>query len=164
MQGKVLDHIHAISTTKVLKSQWKAKSFRNVFRSCCVKTVVAQIALDSDSTTLSLLQKTLINEVAYQNFSGEVIVDMKADDRHLNKTIKDRVYNAMNANTRIRKGVPKVKPIKEPQDFDKLGKIPSLVHAQLQADNNITSMMSKAHISCQSNQNLQLGSGLENVV
>ena len=71
-------------------------------------------------------------------FGGEVIVDMKADNRHLHKTIKDRVYNAMNANTRIRKGVPKVKPIKEPQECYKLGKIPSLIRAQLQADNNMT--------------------------
>ena len=69
---------------------------------------------------------------------GEVIVDMKAGDRHLNKTIKDRVYNAMNANTRTRKGAPKVKPIKEPQDCYKLGRLPSLLRAQLQADNSIS--------------------------
>ena len=57
-----------------------------------------------------------------------------AEDRHLNKTIKDRVYNAMNANTRILKGHPKAKPIKEPQDCYKLGRLPSLLRAQLQGD------------------------------
>ena len=50
-------------------------------------------------------------------------MDMKADDRHLNKTIK---------------GIPKVKPIKEPQDCYKLGKIPSLLRAQLQSDNTMS--------------------------
>jgi hypothetical protein len=100
--------------------------------------IVAQIALDGDSTTLSLLQKTLLHEVAFRVFGGEVAVDMKADDRHLNKTIKDRVYNAMNANTVIRKGQPKAKPLKEPQDCYKLGKLPSLLRAQLQANNTIS--------------------------
>ena len=63
---------------------------------------------------------------------------MKADNRRLNKTIKDRVYNAMNANIRVRKGTPKCKPIKEPQDCYKLGKLPSLLRAQLQAQNNMS--------------------------
>ena len=70
--------------------------------------VIGQIALDGDSATLSILQNTLIKEIAYRVYGGEVIVDMKADDRHLNKTIKDRVYNAMNANIRVRKRDPKM--------------------------------------------------------
>ena len=95
---------------------------------------IAQIALDGDSTTFSLLQKTLLHKVAFRLYGSEVVVDMKADDPYLNKTIKDRVYNAMNANTRIRKGHPKAKPIKEPQDCYKLGRLPSLLRAQLQGD------------------------------
>ena len=67
-----------------------------------------------------------------------MVVDMKADDRHLNKTIKDRVYNAKNANTVICKGQPKAKPLKVPQDCYKLGKLPSLLRAQLQANNTIS--------------------------
>ena len=119
---------------KAIESEIILECFQKLCEKQCV---VSQIALDGDSTTLSLLQKTLINEVAFRRFGGEVIVDMKADDRHLNKTIKDRVYNAMNANTRIRKGQPKAKPLKEPQDCYKLGRFPSLIRAQLQADTSI---------------------------
>ena len=36
--------------------------------------VIGQIALDGDSTTLSLLQKTLIKEIVYRVYGGEVIV------------------------------------------------------------------------------------------
>ena len=118
-----------------MESEIILECFQKLLRKNCV---VAQIALDGDSTTLSLLQKTLIDEVAFRVFGGEVIVDMKANDRHLNKTIKDRVYNAMNANIRVRKGTPKCKPIKEPQDCYKLGKLPSLLRAQLQAQNNMS--------------------------
>ena len=71
-------------------------------------------------------------------YGGEVVVDMKADDRHLNKTIKDRVYNAMNANTRVRKGQPKAKPLKEPQDCYKLGRLPSLLRSQLQSQRELS--------------------------
>ena len=122
-------------TVKSMESEIILECFKKLLAKNCV---VSQIALDGDSTTLSLLQKTLVKEVAFRVFGGEVVVDMKADDRHLNKTIKDRVYNAMNANTRIRKGIPKVKPIKEPQDCYKLGKIPSLLRAQLQSDNTMS--------------------------
>ena len=127
--------INHTGTVKSMESEIILECFKKLLQKNCV---VAQIALDGDSTTLSLLQKTLMHEVAFRLFGGEVIVDMKADDRHLNKTIKDRVYNAMNANTRIRKGAPKVKPIKEPQDCYKLGKIPSLIRAQLQGDESIS--------------------------
>jgi len=120
---------------KSMESEIILECFQKLFKKNCVG---AQIALDGDSTTLSLLQKTLLHEVAFRLYGGEVIVDMKADDRHLNKTIKDRVYNAMNANVVTRKGLPKCKPIKEPQDCYKLGKIPSLLRAQLQADNSIS--------------------------
>ena len=82
-------------SVKSMESEIILECFQNLLKKNCV---VAQIALDGDSTTLSLLQKTLLPEVAFRLYSGEVIVDMKADDRHLNKTIKDRVYNAMNAN------------------------------------------------------------------
>ena len=91
-----------------MESEIILECFQNLLKKNCV---VAQIALDGDSTTLSLLQKTLLHEVAFRLYGGEVIVDMKADDRHLNKTIKDRVYNAMNANVVTRKGLPKCKPI-----------------------------------------------------
>ena len=121
-------------SVKSMESEIILECFQKLLTDNCV---VGQIALDGDSTTLSLLQKTLINDIAYRMFGGEVIVDMKADDRHLNKTIKDRVYNAMNANTRLRKGAPKVKPLKEPQDCYKLGRLPSLLRAQLQADSTI---------------------------
>jgi hypothetical protein len=114
-----------------MESEIILECFQKLLQKNCV---VAQIALDGDSTTLSLLQKTLLHEVAFRLYGGEVVVDMKADDRHLNKTIKDRVYNAMNANTRILKGHPKAKPIKEPQDCYKLGRLPSLLRAQLQGD------------------------------
>ena len=122
-------------SVKSMESEIILECFQKLLKKNCV---VAQIALDGDSTTLSLLQKTLLHEVAFRLYGGEVIVDMKADDRHLNKTIKDRVYNAMNANVVTRKGLPKCKPIKEPQDCYKLGKIPSLLRAQLQADNSIS--------------------------
>ena len=121
-------------SVKAMESEIILECFQKLCEKQCV---VSQIALDGDSTTLSLLQKTLINEVAFRRYGGEVIVDMKAVDRHLNKTIKDRVYNAMNANTRIRKGQPKAKPLKEPQDCYKLGRFPSLIRAQLQADTSI---------------------------
>ena len=138
-EGKVAkQHICQINhqgSVKSMESEIILECFQKLLQKNCV---VAQIALDGDSTTLSLLQKTLLHEVAFRRFGGEVIVDMKADDRHLNKTIKDRVYNAMNANTRIRKGLPKVKPLKEPQDCYKLGRLPSLIRAQLQADNCIS--------------------------
>ena len=118
-------------SVKSMESEIILECFQKLLQKNCV---VAQIALDGDSTTLSLLQKTLLHEVAFRLYGGEVVVDMKADDRHLNKTIKDRVYNAMNANTRILKGHPKAKPIKEPQDCYKLGRLPSLLRAQLQGD------------------------------
>ena len=122
-------------SVKSMESEIILECFNKLVEKNCV---IGQIALDGDSTTLSLLQKTLIKEIAYRVYGGEVIVDMKADDRHLNKTIKDRVYNAMNANIRVRKGTPKCKPIKEPQDCYKLGKLPSLLRAQLQAQNNMS--------------------------
>ena len=122
-------------SVKSMESEIILECFKKLLAKNCI---VAQIALDGDSTTLSLLQKTLLQEVAFRVFGGEVVVDMKADDRHLNKTIKDRVYNAMNANTVIRKGQPKAKPLKEPQDCYKLGKLPSLLRAQLQANNTIS--------------------------
>ena len=80
------------------------------------KCIVAQIALDEVPTMLSLFQKTLLHKVAFRVFGGEVVVDMKADDWHLNKTIKDHVYNALNSNTIICKGQPKAKPLKEPHN------------------------------------------------
>ena len=96
-----------------MESEIIHECFQKLLQRNCV---IGQIALDGDSTTLSLLQKTLLHEIAYRVYGGEVVVDMKADDRHLNKTIKDCVYNAMNANTRVRKGQPKAKPLKEPWD------------------------------------------------
>ena len=77
--------INHSGTVKSMESEIILECFQKLLRKNCV---VAQIALDGDSTTLSLLQKTLIKEVAFRVFGGEVIVDMKADDRHLNKTIK----------------------------------------------------------------------------
>ena len=54
--------------------------------------VVAQIAIAYyNTTTIALLQKTRIADPAYRLYGGEVSVDMKADDRRLNKTIKSTV-------------------------------------------------------------------------
>ena len=54
--------------------------------------VPAEIALDGDATTFSALLRTFVNEVAVRYFSGEIVFDMKVDDRHLLTTIKDHLF------------------------------------------------------------------------
>ena len=54
--------------------------------------VLAEIALDGDGTTFSTLLRTFVNEVAVRYFGGEIVIGMKADDRHLLKTIKDHLF------------------------------------------------------------------------
>ena len=61
--------------------------------------VVSQLAMDGDSTTLQLCQRRFIEESAFQVMGGEAIMDMKADDRHLNKVIKDKFWKVAEANT-----------------------------------------------------------------
>ena len=64
----------------------------------CVDTLIAkglvpaEIALDGDATTYSALQRTFVNEPAVRHFGGEVVIDMKADDRHLLTTMKDHFF------------------------------------------------------------------------
>ena len=110
--------INHAGAVKSMESEKILECFQKLLLKHCV---AAQIALDGDATTISLLQKTLIEDPAYRLYGVEVIVDMRADDRHLNKTSNDRMYNAMNKNTTTVKGQPKVKPMKDPHDCYKLG-------------------------------------------
>ena len=64
----------------------------------CVDTLLskgfvpAEIALDGDATTFSALLCTFVKDVRVRQFGGEVVIDMKADDRHLLTTIKDHLF------------------------------------------------------------------------
>ena len=79
--------------------------------------VPAEIALDGDATTFSALLRTFVNEVAVRYFGGEIVIDMKADDRHLLTTIKDHLFKMNKQLTIVRKGKPSVAPMSEPHDF-----------------------------------------------
>lgn len=95
--------------------------------------VVSEIALDGDSTTYSLLQQELVRDPLQRLYGGESVVDMKADDRHLKKCLKDHLYNAMNENLQDFPGIrAKVKPMKEPYDPYYLSGLPNLLKCQLQ--------------------------------
>ena len=71
------DHVCQINhegSVQSLECEIILKCFQKLLKDNCA---VGPIALDGDST----VQKTLINEVACRMHGGEVIVDMKADDR-----------------------------------------------------------------------------------
>ena len=72
--------------------------------------VPAEIALDGDATTCSALLRTFVNEVAVRYFGGEIVSDMKADDRHLLTTIKDHLFKMNKQLMIVYKGKPNVAP------------------------------------------------------
>ena len=69
-----------------------------------------------DATTLCALLRTFVNNAVVRYFGGEVVMDMKADNRHLLTTIKDHLFKINKEYTIIQKGKPRVAPMSEPQD------------------------------------------------
>ena len=103
----------------------------------CVDTLIAkglvpaEIALDGDATTYSALQRTFVNEPAVRHFGGEVVIDMKADDRHLLTTMKDHFFTINKQHTVVVKGKPKVTPMCEPHDCYYMSRLVNLIKSQL---------------------------------
>ena len=101
------DHMCAVNhfgTVKAMESQIIVE---------CVETLIAkgfvpaEIALDGDATTYSALLRKFINEPAVREFGGEMVIDMKADDRHLLTTMKDHFFTINKEHTVLVKGKPK---------------------------------------------------------
>ena len=86
---KSLCAVNHFGTVKAMESQTIIE---------CVQTLVskgfvpAEIALDGDATTYSSLLRKFVDEPAVRLFGGEMLIDMKADDRHLLTTMKDHFF------------------------------------------------------------------------
>ena len=52
--------------------------------------IPAEIVLDGDATTSAVLRKAILHYPEVRLYGGETVIDLKADDRHHNKTTKDR--------------------------------------------------------------------------
>ena len=107
--------------------------------------VPAEIALDGDATTFSALLRTFVNEVAVRYFGGEIVIDMKADDRHLLTTIKDHLFKMNKQLTIVRKGKPNVAPMSEPHDCYYLSKIVNMIKCQLRGNKKLTDEQRLSH-------------------
>ena len=132
------DHACAVnhfSTVKSMESQIIVE---------CVNTLLskgfvpAEIALDGDATTFSALLRTFVKDVRVRQFGGEVVIDMKADDRHLLTTIKDHLFKINKQHTIVQKSKANITPMSEPHDCYYLSKLVNLVKCQVRGQKGLT--------------------------
>ena len=132
------DHMCAVNhfgTVKAMESQIIVE---------CVETLIAkgfvpaEIALDGDATTYSALLRKFINEPAVREFGGEMVIDMKADDRHLLTTMKDHFFTINKEHTVLGKGKPKVTPLAGPHDCYYLSRLVNLIKSQMRGNKRLT--------------------------
>ena len=90
--------------------------------------IPAEIALDGETTTFSALLRTFVYEVIVRYFGGEIVSDMKADDRHLLTTIKNHLFKTNKQLIIVRKGKPNVAPMSEPHDCYYLSTIVNMIN------------------------------------
>ena len=82
----------------------------------CVETLLekgfvpAEFALDGDATTYSSLLRKFVDDPAVRHFGGEMLIDMKADDRHMLTTMKDHFFSINKQHTVVVKGKPRITP------------------------------------------------------
>ena len=144
-QGKIpKDHLCAINHLGTVKAM-ESEIILEVCTTLISKGAVpAEIALDGDSTTIAVIRKTLVHLPEVRLFGGEVVVDMKSDDRHRNKTTKDRFYEITRKHTLVVEGT-KFTPLAEPQDCYYLSRLPNMLKCQIQAMDEL-SLDEKVHV------------------
>ena len=115
-QGKIpKDHLCAINHLGTVKAMESEIILEVCTTMISIGAIPAEIALDGDSTTIAVIRKTLVHLPEVRLFGGEVVVDMKSDDRHRNETTKDRFYEITRKHTLVVEGT-KYTPLAEPQD------------------------------------------------
>ena len=110
----------------------------------CVETLLekgfvpAEIALDGDATTYSSLLRKFVDDPAVRHFGGEMLIDKKADDRHMLTTMKDHFFSINKQYTVVVKGKPRITPLSEPHDCYYLSKLVNLIKSQLRSDKRLS--------------------------
>ena len=110
----------------------------------CVETLLekgfvpAEIALDGDATTYSSLLRKFVDDPAVRHFGGEMLIDMKADDRHMLTTMKDHFFPINKQHTVVVKGKPRITPLSEPHECYYLSKLVNLIKSQLRSDKQLS--------------------------
>ena len=108
-----MDHLCSINhfgTVKAMEGDIILEVCKTLIARGCIPV---EIALDGDATTIAMLRKGLVDDPAVRLFGGECVIDMKSDDRHRNKTTKDRFYEIMRKHTLVVAG-SKFVPLSEP--------------------------------------------------